>query len=714
MDQTVVQGCDEGGLTLEGTDVWWAVAFADWLFGYFCTGAANKAVGKVKRPPSARALARAMRAATDLVIDNAPDLRTREELATAFKRLELRTIKIVTDAKTAPGEQVRQALLESLAPLTKPGETGLSVIEEIGLTPEWLTDEFLTAVTLVISQISSGQSLTALAAELDRTLLSDAVADLSRDLQDWRAESARFRQAMGANAALYFAGELGRLRRYVVQPSYEQLANVTGTAPEYVAAVLAATAALPDWSGFCEPLIAFCRDRAVRGQIVNDADAELGSMRAWGDFWTLAAQGTAGVWAASPLPQSGDGQEDVERSKDEQAEFRRRRVLEGAGLTATLRNIYRQYPLVELWGIPMPICVFPAQPEERGDPESPLLRPLADRSRIVPGPEEYSNVFDPGGLDDFKQCLTRYEHSTAEQRTQFFSGPTYALRRITWNENNQIRIECAMGRYFLNHATSEQLDPELMEALADSPDTPVILDDLPRRAWLHRHAHNEDPVTDGAQRAAAVSHATVVMIAADEDEECYDILLPARSDEVAAHRGFNHVAPSGILAPFDEMSPSPRKEFSVRRNFYREWVEELYNAKEHERPAGFDIPDPEEQEEITRLKAANARLYYTGVSVNLLTLRPEICLLLLIDDPQWFGTERRLAEKMRRAFNWEYATEERQRRVAADQPDHWRVRLNSNLEPWDGTKLKPTFLVPNAAAAIRLAVNTVKDIRGQH
>lgn len=31
---------------------WWAIAFADWLFGYFCTGAADKAVDKVKRTPS--------------------------------------------------------------------------------------------------------------------------------------------------------------------------------------------------------------------------------------------------------------------------------------------------------------------------------------------------------------------------------------------------------------------------------------------------------------------------------------------------------------------------------------------------------------------------------------------------------------------------------------------------------------------------------------
>lgn len=698
--------------------MFWVIAFADWLVGYFCTSAADRAIDNVRRPPSAHALTTAMKAAMDAVIDNAPDPRAREELAAAFKQLKFPKIKIVTDARTPPGEQVRQALLESLAPLTAASESGQSVIEAIGLTPEWLSDEFVTAVTLVISQISSVQSLTALAGQMDSALLSDAIADLSSDMRNWREESERFRQAMRANAAVYFAGELGRLRRCTAQPSYERLAEVTGTTPSYVAAVLAATAPLPDWDSFCEPSLAFCRDLAVRGRIVVEPDTELGSVRAWREFWTLAEQGLAGIWAPSPLPLSepdrNDGHDPRERLKQERAETRRRQVLEGAGLAATLRRIYPQYPLVELWGIPMPICVFPAQPEERGELESPLLKPLVDRHRIVPGPEEYPEVFDPAGLHVFRQSLERYNASTAEQRRQFFSGPTYALRRITRNQANQVRIECGMGRYFLNHATSELLDPELMEALARSPHNPVTLDDLPRRAWLHRHAHDSDPVADGTRRAAAMSHATVVMIASADDERCYDILLPARSGEVAAHRGFNHVAPSGILAPFDEMSPSPQKEFSVRRNFYREWVEELYNAEEHQRPAGFDIPDPEEQSEITRLKAANARLYYTGVSVNLLTLRPEICLLLLIDDPYWFDAERRLAEKMRLDFNWEYATEERRQRVAADQPDHWKVRLNRDLEPWGGTKLKPAFLVPNAAAAIHLAIDMVKDIHPQH
>jgi len=39
------------------------------------------------------------------------------------------------------------------------------------------------------------------------------------------------------------------------------------------------------------------------------------------------------------------------------------------------------------------------------------------------------------------------------------------------------------------------------------------------------------------------------------------------------------------------------------------------------------------------LESGAARLLYTGIAVNLLALRPEICTLLVIDDPSWFETE---------------------------------------------------------------------------
>jgi hypothetical protein len=222
---------------------------------------------------------------------------------------------------------------------------------------------------------------------------------------------------------------------------------------------------------------------------------------------------------------------------------------------------------------------------------------------------------------------------------------------------------------------------------------------------------------NGRHRAAAVSHATVIAAAAGNGDGGYDILLPPRSGAVATHAHFNHVAPSGIFAPFDERSPSPAPEFSIRRNFYREWVEELYAIEQHQRPGySFDLPDPEDEPEITRLKdmlddPRKGGLYYTGVSVNLLTMRPEICLLLLIRDPGWLKEEANIARATGRPskLSWEYAQGPWDGERAPGQSDRGLFQLNAELQPRGRDPLKPTFLIPNAAAAISLAVKTIKS-----
>lgn len=77
------------------------------------------------------------------------------------------------------------------------------------------------------------------------------------------------------------------------------------------------------------------------------------------------------------------------------------------------------------------------------------------------------------------------------------------------------------------------------------------------------------------------------------------------------------------------------------------------------------VPDPrrargrrhplEGEPEITRLDElladpGRARHLYTGVSVNLLTMRPEICVLLLVRDPGWLREESHIARKTGRPF----------------------------------------------------------------
>jgi hypothetical protein len=135
---------------------------------------------------------------------------------------------------------------------------------------------------------------------------------------------------------------------------------------------------------------------------------------------------------------------------------RREDVLGGAGLMATLKALYPSYPLVELWGVTMPICEFAAYPPEWDDVES-ARGELLDRR--VPGYAEYADDFDPGSAREaFTRYVGKYERSSPEERRRFFPGATYALRELKFGTDKRVGIDCTMGRYFTSLATSEDLD----------------------------------------------------------------------------------------------------------------------------------------------------------------------------------------------------------------------------------------------------------------
>ena len=398
-----------------------------------------------------------------------------------------------------------------------------------------------------------------MSSDADRTAVSVAAGTVVAALVAiWLAAWAKpepRRRAGVEYVARSFVGQLNRLRDLAGKPAYDELAAATGKgSAEQVARVLSAEeAGLPPWDLFCEPFIRHCRDTAVHSGVVADADAELGSEAGWRSYWSDADRG---IRSSSPLPAMPavpHRVDEEERRRKARVAEQRRWVLSAGGLIPTLREIYSGHELVDLWGISMPICVFRAGHYQRDDPESALLRPLF--SRTIPGIEEFSDSFDPDSRPAFDRRVRWYEQADEDERQFLFPAPTYAFRNIRSDADSRVQVECEMGRYFTSLATSEDLDAELMTALARSPDNPVELHALPRRSWLHDKVY--DPVVDGAHRAAAMSHAAVVMVATGEGDGSYDVLLPARSDKVATHAGFHHVAPSGILAPFDERSPSP-------------------------------------------------------------------------------------------------------------------------------------------------------------
>ncbi|MBB6077733.1 hypothetical protein [Streptomyces paradoxus] len=360
--------------------------------------------------------------------------------------------------------------------------------------------------------------------------------------------------------------------------------------------------------------------------------------------------------------------------------------------------------MVNLYGSIQPITVFPAKREQWNDLEA-CVGNLTNQT--IPGHDVYADEaeeFDPSGRAEFD------EHVATTIPKRKWNGPTFALQRLSFPDG-KAKIDCKLGRYYVSLVTSEACDMELMRALAPQPDGPVPLSELPRRSWAHNKAG--DPVVNGSGRSAAVAVATVILKAAEGGG--YDILLNPRSGEVATHQFFNHVAPSGIFSPLDVNPPTFHKEFSVHRNFFREYIEELYSVDEYEigtKPHHDVEEEPEIVQLIEALNAGVASLYYTGISVNLLNLRPEICTLLFIRDPDWYRRELAEADKSGRPWRmaWEWLGRENEYRLPSGRQHQYLFPLNENFEPRipHEPMLRPAALIPNAAAAIDLALRVVK------
>ena len=302
--------------------------------------------------------------------------------------------------------------------------------------------------------------------------------------------------------------------------------------------------------------------------------------------------------------------------------------------------------------------------------------------------------------------------------------------------NRGPKISFKVGRYFLALSTTDELiERELIDRLSTNPNAELDLGDLPRRKWLHDTLGGSDPVCCGAFRSAAVGINTlVVFFDKDEDNDGeskgFYFFGNPRSGKVATYPYFFNVVPSGMFQP-TVFPREPKREFRIKHSFLREYFEELYDAEEVRKSKGrghanhFYRKGPVKRL-LKRLKSNNskvrAELYFTGLCVNLLTLRPDICTLLLIRDGDWYdeeGSDSR--DEDGHIYSIKLSDE-----YLVDEPSHLkelfdklgvdklkiRVPLNERLEVIQPDRLGPHNMLPPAAAFIGLGLRVARQKLG--
>jgi transcriptional regulator with XRE-family HTH domain len=332
------------------------------------------------------------------------------------------------------------------------------------------------------------------------------------------------------------------------------------------------------------------------------------------------------------------------------------RALDGPGVYQFLQETYPAYPLLRLFGDeakPLPVWAELAPAEQWADVEAPLGQ--LDLSQPVPDVRtwRYWEPCDPRGEAEFKHHLEQWTRQLQEIRSgrrahlDTWNQLTYDLQKMTRDEQGRVQLHCKPGTYYHSLSTSECLDPELLDAYAAWPDSQPeqVWPRLERRAWLHERV--PDPVADGRYRSTAIGVSTLVIVRVrSRSFDGYKMFLSPRSVTVATQRRRYHVVPSGMFQPFvpGESGDLLRSQFSVFETVMREFVEELYGVEELETGDGRVDPQAIYHRREARLlsdmlRVGDALLLYSGVAVNLLALRPEICTVLIIDDPRWYEHE---------------------------------------------------------------------------
>ncbi|GIF25756.1 hypothetical protein BJ973_004030 [Actinoplanes tereljensis] len=390
------------------------------------------------------------------------------------------------------------------------------------------------------------------------------------------------------------------------------------------------------------------------------------------------------------------------------------KVFAGAGWEGTLRSLYPNHPPISLAGVSFPVWAEVAAPELRSK-NLDLDAAIGDLHGEVPRVDRYDAEdlgFDPRGRAEFRHTYWRRD----ERRR--FNAETFALERIVRRGPGDFLVDARYGRYFQSVATSEMLEREFIDAVSRRPGAVLPMSAFPRREWL-REQTNGNEIFDGSNRSAALSVAAAVIV---REERGYSALLSRRSSEVKTHPGFQHVFPSGILAPTSSRYAAPKGEYSVKRAFLREFAEELFRYDEltHdsqdlrdairgiwpiEHMLDATVPGPNGEPPVVEIR-------YAGISVPLLTLRPELYVVLLVRERGWFDdmVDRSRRNCARHGFNLNWEFEDGRENVHGRRLDSIRIELDDRLELIDRRQITPLNTVPHAAAALWLGTQVARDL----
>jgi hypothetical protein len=343
-------------------------------------------------------------------------------------------------------------------------------------------------------------------------------------------------------------------------------------------------------------------------------------------------------------------------------------------------EFYYPYPLLRTGALSYPVVVLKSPGTQQKNLESIL------------------GELNPTTRTDFVLQNTTYLKLLRKQGKHMYNGRTYVMDKFEGKERH--KIHASLGYYYDALTSCDALEWEILTKFDATKSNEF--ESVKRRLEYRNKYHKEipDPVFHGEKRSAALSISTLIVF---NDGETYRAFIRGRSKKPAAGSDLYHVVPSFMFQPVWGHS---EKEYSIKHNIFREYLEEVFGVADMEQSKGeisFDyFYGHERLVQLRRLlKSKDAQLFLTGFAMNLLNLRPEICTLLVIKDKNWL--------KQKIVANWEFLTpqqayEERKNVILPVDILRDNDEIASELSNIPGT------FVPPGAAAFWLGVDLARTL----
>ncbi len=213
----------------------------------------------------------------------------------------------------------------------------------------------------------------------------------------------------------------------------------------------------------------------------------------------------------------------------------------------------------------------------------------------------------------------------------------YALNTLTFE--NGFHFTAKACTYKMNVCTSNVLEYELYKAFKKNKKKPIeknILEKLKLRNEIHKNFTNQEKFifTSGNGRNALLGVQAVVLCKNNFTGK-YDVLRIRRSEKVDAKSGFLQFIPSGGFSALNNFIDYDTQfsEFSVVKAILRELLEECFGEEDF---SGRKTNSTENiySDKIIKKLLDNKNLIFRflGSAFSLVSLRHELCFLLVIED----------------------------------------------------------------------------------